>query len=104
MAVSESDLTIVFQGPIVPGPEGTAGQILRTRRAFPRARVVLSTWERSDYRGISVDQIVLSEDPGGLPGIKRRDGPNEFNNVKPAALDGLRPRGRRHLACHQDPQ
>jgi len=81
MAVSESDLTIVFQGPIVPGPEGTAGQILRTRRAFPRARVVLSTWERSDYRGICVDQIVLSEDPGGLPGIKRRDGPNEFNNV-----------------------
>jgi len=81
VTVSESNLTIVFQGPVVPGSDGTAGQILRTRLAFPRARFVLSTWEGSDCRGIGVDRIVLSEDPGGLPGIKRRDGANESNNV-----------------------
>jgi hypothetical protein len=81
MAVNESDLTVVFQGPVVPGPAGTAAQIARTREALPRARFVLSTWESSDCRGIPVDQIVHSEDPGGLPGIKRRDAGHETNNV-----------------------
>ena len=81
MPVKDADVTVVFQGPVVPGPEGTESQIRRTRQALPSARYVLSTWEESDCRGVHVDQIVLSEDPGGLPGIKRRDGPNELNNV-----------------------
>ena len=81
MAVSEADVTIVFQGPVVAGPAGTASQILRTRQALPSARYVLSTWTGSDCRGIEVDQLVLSDDPGGLPGIKRRDGLKELNNV-----------------------
>lgn len=81
MAVSESDVTIVFQGPVVAGPAGTACQIRRTRQALPAARYVFSTWAGSDCRGIEVDRLVLSDDPGGLPGIKRRDGLREFNNV-----------------------
>ncbi|HTL60020.1 MAG TPA: WavE lipopolysaccharide synthesis family protein [Nitrospira sp.] len=81
MPVKESDVTIVFQGPVVPGADGTAGQIARTRQAFPQARFVLSTWVGSDCRDIRADRIVFSEDPGGLPGIKRRDGRNELNNV-----------------------
>jgi hypothetical protein len=81
MAVNQSDLTIVFQGPVVPGADGTARQIARTRQAFPHARLVLSTWDGSDCGEICVDQIVFSADPGGLPGIKRRDGRNELNNV-----------------------
>ena len=81
MPIKDADVTVVFQGPVVPGPEGTAHLIKRTRQALPSARYVLSTWEGSDCRHIDVDWIVLSEDPGGLPGIKRRDGPNELNNV-----------------------
>jgi hypothetical protein len=81
MPVKDGDVTVVFQGPVVPGPEGTARHVQRTRQAIPAARYVLSTWEGSDCRDIKVDQIVLSEDPGGLPGIKRRDGPRELNNV-----------------------
>lgn len=81
MPIQEADVTVVFQGPVVHGPDGTVQQVRRTRQALPRARYVLSTWERSDCRGIDVDQVVLSEDPGGLPGIKRRDGADELNNV-----------------------
>jgi hypothetical protein len=81
MPVREADVTVLFQGPVVPGPEGTARHIRRTKQALPSARYVLSTWERSDCRDIDVDWIVLSEDPGGLPGIKRRDGLHELNNV-----------------------
>lgn len=81
MAVNDADVTVVFQGPVVPGPEGTAHHLRRTRQALPSARYVLSTWEGSDCRDIEADQIVRSEDPGGLPGIKRRDGPGELNNV-----------------------
>jgi hypothetical protein len=81
MAVSGPDVTIVFQGPVVPGPAGTACQIRRTRLALPSARYILSTWAGSDCRGIEVDRLVLSDDPGGLPGIKRRDGLHELNNV-----------------------
>jgi hypothetical protein len=80
MPVTDAEVTVVFQGPVVPGPEGTAHQISRTRRVLPSARFVLSTWEGSDCRDIDVDWIVLSEDPGGLPGIKRRDS-RELNNV-----------------------
>jgi hypothetical protein len=81
MPVKDADITLVFQGPVVPGPDGTARQIARTQQALPRARYVLSTWEGSDCGDVAVDQIVVSEDPGGLPGIKRRDGPKDLNNV-----------------------
>jgi hypothetical protein len=81
MAVREADITIVFQGPVVGGPAGTAWHIRRTRQALPSARCILSTWSGSDCRGIEVDEVVLSDDPGGLPGIKRRDGLQELNNV-----------------------
>jgi hypothetical protein len=81
MAINESDMTVVYQGPILYGPEGTAEHIRRTQQVLPQARYIVSTWDRSDCRGIDVDQIVLSDDPGGLPGIKRRDGANEPNNI-----------------------
>jgi hypothetical protein len=81
MPINERDVTVVFQGPVVPGPEGTAHLVGRTRQALPAARYILSTWEGSDCRHIGVDEIVLSKDPGGLPGIKRRDGPRVLNNV-----------------------
>jgi WavE lipopolysaccharide synthesis len=71
MPIRESDITIVFQGPVLHGPDGTAEQIRRTQLAVPRARYVLSTWTGSPLVGIDVDDVVLSTDPGGLPGIKR---------------------------------
>ncbi|HEX7092808.1 MAG TPA: WavE lipopolysaccharide synthesis family protein [Nitrospiraceae bacterium] len=81
MAINESDITVVYQGPLLHGPEGTAEHIRRTQQVLPQACYILSTWDRSDCRGINVNKIVLSDDPGGLPGIKRRDGATEPNNI-----------------------
>lgn len=88
-----SDITVVFQGPIVPGSQGTADLIRRTQQALPRSRYVLSTWTGSELSDISVDTVVLSDDPGGLPGIKCRDGAGESNNINRQLLStqqGLR--------------
>ncbi len=81
MTLRESDVTVVFQGAVIPGTGGTAEHIRRTQRVLPHAHYVLSTWKGSDCRGIDVDDLILSDDPGGLPGIKRRDGEKEPNNV-----------------------
>lgn len=81
MPLSQSQITLVFQGPVVGGSGGTADVITRTRRAFPASPCLLSTWDGADTAGIDVDAVVCSSDPGGLPGIKWRDGPGESNNV-----------------------
>jgi hypothetical protein len=81
MPIAQSQITLVFQGPVVGGPGGTAELIARTRQAFPRSPCLLSTWDGSDTALIDTDRIVSSADPGGLPGIKWRDGPGESNNV-----------------------
>jgi WavE lipopolysaccharide synthesis len=90
MPIRESDITVVFQGPTVYGPEGTAEQIRRTQRVLPHAHYVLSTWTGSDLAGIDVDAVIRSSDPGGLPGIKRRDGASEPNNINRQLLSTKR--------------
>lgn len=81
MAITEADITVVFQGPVLRGTTDTAALIRQTRRALPRSRYVLSTWIGADVWDLPVDHVVLSEDPGGLPGIKCRDGAAESNNI-----------------------
>lgn len=93
MAINDQDITVVFQGPVVPGPAGTAECLRRTRQVLPGSRYVLSTWRDSPVSGFDVDQVVVSEDPGSLPGIKRRDGAAASNNVNRQILStrqGLR--------------
>jgi hypothetical protein len=99
MPVSDSDITLVFQGPVIHGPLGTADCIRVTRRAFPHSRYVLSTWTGSNTGGLAVDDIVLSDDPGWLPGIKSRDGVGQFNNVNRqilSAREGLQKVGTKY--------
>jgi hypothetical protein len=90
MPVRESDITVVFQGPLVRGSGGTAEQIRRTQLVLPDAHYILSTWTGSELAGIDVDDIVLSVDPGGLSGIKRRDNANEPNNINRQLLSTRR--------------
>ena len=90
MSITEQDITVVFQGPVIPGPQGTAALIRRTRQALPLSRYVLSTWTGSNLADVAVDGVVLSQDPGGLPGIKCRDGAGEFNNINRQLLSTQR--------------
>ena len=93
MPVTDQDITVVLQGPVLPGPAGTAECLRRTRQVLPRSRYVLSTWRDSPVSSLDVDHVVVSEDPGGLPGIKRRDGaatPNNVNRQILSTRQGLR--------------
>ncbi|HEU4686594.1 MAG TPA: WavE lipopolysaccharide synthesis family protein [Nitrospira sp.] len=81
MSISDADITIVYQGPVASGTDATADLIRRTRQALPHSPLVLSTWDGCQTSGLDVDHVIFSEDPGGLPGIKRRDGAGEPNNV-----------------------
>jgi len=90
MSITDSDITVVFQGPVLRGATSTAELIRQTRRALPRSRCVLSTWTGSDLSDLPVDRVVLSDDPGGLPGIKCRDGATESNNINRQLLSTQR--------------
>src|SRR4051794_18577281 len=80
-----SDITIVFQGAFKPYStrEGMpfAEILKRTRAVLPGARIIVSSWEGAELvRGLRVDKLVTSEDPGTLAPLKLIDSkPNNIN-------------------------
>ncbi|WOD14035.1 WavE lipopolysaccharide synthesis family protein [Paraburkholderia kirstenboschensis] len=90
-----SDITVVFQGAVKPyvgaDKDSLRENVRKTRRALPNADIILSTWKGAELpRGLAVDAIVESDDPGGLPGIKY-DSPkgNNVNRQLVSTLAGL---------------
>ena len=78
------DITIVFQGAVKAYTQrdtpSFADVVKRTRRALPGARVVVSTWEGAEVpKGIAVDEVLFSSDPGALAPLKLTD--TKANNV-----------------------
>lgn len=90
MSIGDTDITVVFQGPVLHGAKSTAALIRQTRQTLPRSRYVLSTWAGSDVSDLPVDHVTFSDDPGGLPGIKCRDGAGESNNINRQLLSTRR--------------
>jgi hypothetical protein len=79
-----TDITLVFQGVFKPWVtrehEDFAHHIAWTRKMLPGARVILSTWEGVEVpRGLRLDAVVESPDPGGLAPLKLDD--RKANNV-----------------------
>lgn len=64
MAIDSGEVSVVIQGPV---GTGTKDVVESVRRFLPSAQVVLSTWEGSSTGGLSVDEVVLSRDPGSVP-------------------------------------
>jgi hypothetical protein len=66
------NLSFVVQGPIVTESNQSVGvystnQVLHSiRQYYPEAEIILSTWQGSNVSGLTYDQLVLSEDPGGF--------------------------------------
>ena len=84
--ISNSEISVVVQGPIVGSASGpkktrhTARVLESIRKVLPGAHIILSTWEGSDLTGLDYDEAVLSADPGGLRyGLQRN--PSLLNNV-----------------------
>jgi WavE lipopolysaccharide synthesis protein len=67
---SNEEISVVFQGPVLPGPGGSVSDAwtriaLESARAIlPGAEIILSTWKGSDVSGLVADGIVESDDPG----------------------------------------
>ncbi|HBV9912395.1 TPA: hypothetical protein MEA72_004547 [Klebsiella aerogenes] len=69
-------LSIVFQGPVIPGSNMLYAHLRQTRQAFPEADMIVSTWRISPVQDQQLNtrlemmgvRLVLSEDPGALTG------------------------------------
>jgi hypothetical protein len=90
-----ADITLVFQGVFKPWVtrerEDFVRNIALTRKALPGARIVLSTWKDADLpRGLRLDAVVESVDPGGLAPLKLDDRkPNNINRQLLTTQAGL---------------
>lgn len=93
MVVSR-DISVVVQGAIAgkpgdPPEKRLTDRCLRSvRRYLPDAEIILSTWQGSDVAGLSIDQLVLSADPGAVPLDVRRT-PNNINRQIVSTCAGL---------------
>lgn len=87
MPIHPSQISVVIQGAVGPITRHT---ILSIRQFLPGAEIILSTWEQSDLGELQADRVVLSRDPGGLPGIKKRlPEPNNVNRQIVSTAAGL---------------
>jgi hypothetical protein len=59
---SSCAVSVVLQGPVVP--DITARSCENLRKSFPNAEIILSTWRHIGVKGLAVDAVVRSEDPG----------------------------------------
>lgn len=78
MSIVSDDISIVFQGPVIP--KITKNAILAARNIFPQATIILSTWVGENYSGLDYNKIILNQDPGGTP-IGRQAGGPAYNNT-----------------------
>lgn len=78
------EVSVIVQGPVVgadhpdPALQHTRRCVDSVRRVLPGAELVLSTWRGADVRGLDVDAVVLSHDPGP---VASRDPAHVPNNV-----------------------
>jgi hypothetical protein len=79
MTIQDREITFVVQGPVSPGPEGTARTVSSVRRHFPGSQVVLSAWPDDDLGGIGADETIVNVDPG--PVVSEVGGLTIANNI-----------------------
>jgi hypothetical protein len=65
MAPDDSDISIVFQGPISHKGADLAAALLEARSLLPRAEYILSTWSgQFGLQKLGFDRVVMTKDPG----------------------------------------
>lgn len=98
LKIKHQKITFVVQGPIVKeGDFTTRNTIESIKKNFPKSKIVLSTWEREILPDISVDEIVISKDPGPLTygkinneSLDAKHPPNNFNRQQVSTINGLK--------------
>ena len=85
--LSDSDISVVMQGPIASGVTGKCLSAIRS--LLPHAEIILSTWKGEDVSGISFDCLVQSEDPGAVELNAKTDDRNNINRQLISTQQGL---------------
>lgn len=62
--IDTKDISVVVQGAV--DPVNTPKCIKSLHKHLPGAQIILSTWKGANVEGLEVDEVVLSEDPGGF--------------------------------------
>ena len=87
MTISDSDISVVVQGPIFHNDELTANCLRSIRKHLPSAEIILSTWSGSGVGGLLYDVLMESDDPGMFV---RNDGQqNNVNRQLVTTIQGL---------------
>jgi len=83
LPVPNEEITVIIHGPILSevaplAPYGmTKAAVESVKQILPGAKIVISTWKNYSADHLDADEVVYSDDPGGLP-----YGPNNrLNNV-----------------------
>lgn len=103
--IKSKKITVVFQGQIDPSKLGSGAtdgtdflyNLEQTKKALPKAKIVLSTWNSFEFppeyntaAKLGVDHLILNPDPGGLPNIKfGYDTPNNANRQIASTTAGM---------------
>jgi len=70
MSVKSTDISFVVQGPVVAesssGAFSTKSVLESTRKYYPNAEIILSTWKGTDVADLTFNKVILSDDPGGF--------------------------------------
>ncbi|WP_314908947.1 WavE lipopolysaccharide synthesis family protein [Oribacterium asaccharolyticum] len=100
--ISSDKITVVVQGAIVPDEgRGTKEVCESIRTLLPRAEIILSTWENSNYQGIPYDKVLENKDPGALDsqyeGRDKSAVRNNFNRQLISTLHGIKEAEREYV-------
>lgn len=63
-SISNEDITVLIQGYV---SEDTGILVRSVRKYMPGSKILISTWDNCDTRGLEYDELVLTSDPGGIP-------------------------------------
>ena len=86
--VTSNEISIVVQGPIVPGV--TRDVLQSVRKALPGGEIILSTWQESDVAGLEYDKMVFSKDPGAVIQDTLGETSNNINRQIVTSQSGLK--------------
>lgn len=84
--LSNDQISVVVQGPIVPG--ATSRVLASIRTHLPGAEIILSTWKGAETGGLEFDVLILNEDPG--PIATKSPGSANLNRLLWSTRQGLR--------------
>ena len=81
-----SDITVVVQGAV---DQYTSKCLLKIRRSFPGAKILLSTWEGTPVSHLDFDNVIFNKDPGGTKDLNTAF-VNNLNRQLVSTLNGLK--------------